>query len=755
MNIRAVLQLCAFVLLAARGMPAQPAGNEVILHNFASPAPKGAQPYSGVIRDGAGNLYGTTSAGGAAGEGEVYRLSPGGLLTVIHSFTGGIDGAQPYSGVIADSQGNLFGTTYQGGLFGMGVVYKIDRTGKQTVLHSFTGGTDGGLPYAGVILDEVGNLYGTTYAGGIACEPVSTTLLCGVVYKMSPAGEESVLYSFSQYNGTGYQPMTGVIRDAAGNLYGTANGGAFLEGVVYKVDVNGVETVLRAFTQPQFGNSGEVPDSSLILDAAGNIYGTTVFGANEFPCCGTLYEVTPALGGGELFGFNGANGESPYSGVILDAQGNFYGTASAGGAAGQGVLYEVNASGVESVVYNFTGGADGGNPRSGLIRDPQGNFYGTTVSGGAGNVPEGVIYKVDVSGRETVLYTFNGKSDGTSPGAGGLTPDGAGNLYGVTPEGGNLGLGVIYKLDSTGKETVLYNFTGVFDGTHPQGDLISDASGALYGTASQGGILPSGEIGKGVIYQYGSAIGELYTFTGGADGGFPKSGVIRDAAGALYGTTIEGGTTGQGVVYKLFDGETVLHSFTGGADGGVPEAGVIMDQAGNLYGTTTKGGTANFGVVYELDSSGQETVLHSFAGGTDGEAPVAGVIRDAAGNLYGTTVAGGAGGSGVVYRVNAAGGETVLYTFTGGMDGAQPRGGLIADAAGNLYGTTSSGGVEGKGVVYKLDRDGVETVLYSFTGPDGAFPISNLLRDASGNLFGTTRQGGERSGGVIFELKAQ
>ena len=761
MNTGIVGKLSLCLCMAASVIAAQPAGVELVLHNFASPLPKGAQPYSGVIRDAAGNLYGTTSAGGGFGEGEVYRLDPAGRLSVLHSFSGGADGAQPYSGVVADSQGNLYGTAYTGGAFGMGVVYKIDPAGTLTVLHSFTGGADGGLPYAGVILDAEGNLYGTTYAGGTTCEPFGMTLLCGVVYKVDQAGNETVLYSFAQYAGTGYQPTTGVVRDASGNLYGTAHGGLYMQGVVYEVGTNGQETVLRNFTQPNAGDTGAFPDSGLTIDAAGNLYGTTALGGNLFPCCGTLYEVTAAGGGGEVFAFSGANGESPYSSVILDAQGNFYGATSQGGAANRGVVYKLDSSGVETVLYNFTGGADGGNPQSALVRDPQGNLYGTTVNGGAGSVPEGVIYKVDPNGQETVLYTFDGKSDGANPGEGGLTSDRAGNLYGVTSDGGNLGLGVIYKLEANGQETVLYNFTGEFDGAHPQGDVINNA-GSLIGTTSEGGITQFGEMGKGVIYVYNNnLLDEDYTFTGGADGGAPKSGVILDAAGALYGTASEGGTDGQGVVYKLFDGETVLHSFTGGADGGVPEAGVIMDQAGNLYGTTTKGGANGFGVVYELDTTGHQTVLHSFTGGTDGATPIAGVIRDSEGNLYGTTIAGGAGGVGsaggfgVVYKVSPDGVETVLYTFTGGMDGAEPRGGVIADAAGNLYGTTTSGGAANKGVVYQLDPSGVETVLYSFTGPDGNSPISGVISDAAGNLFGTTRHGGKRLGGVIFELKAQ
>jgi uncharacterized repeat protein (TIGR03803 family) len=244
----------------------------------------------------------------------------------------------------------------------------------------------------------------------------------------------------------------------------------------------------------------------------------------------------------------------------------------------------------------------------------------------------------------------------------------------------------------------------------------------------------------------------LHSFTGGADGGSPYAGVIRDAAGNLYGTTNLGGTANAGVVYKLdpTGHETVLHSFTGGADGGRPTAGVILDSAGNLYGTAYNGGTANAGVVYKLDPSGNETVLYSFTGRADGGFPSAGVIRDLAGNLYGTAD-GPIANLGVVYKLDPAGNETVLHSFTGGADGGNPQAGVIRDSAGNLYGTTAQGGV-GLGVVYKLDPSGNETVLYSFSGgADGGYPIAGVMRDATtGNLYGTTRGGGKWYTGVVF-----
>jgi uncharacterized repeat protein (TIGR03803 family) len=320
------------------------------------------------------------------------------------------------------------------------------------------------------------------------------------------------------------------------------------------------------------------------------------------------------------------------------------------------------------VLYSFTGGADGGQPFAGVIRDSAGNLSGTTSGGGTGY---GVVYKLDVaSGQETVLYSFTGGADGASPETG-VIRDSAGNLYGTT-NGGGTDYGVVYKLDvASGQETVLYSFTGGTDGSNPYAGVIRDSDGNLYGTTSGGG---SGE-----------------------------------------------GSAGYGVVFKVNSAgqETVLYSFTGGADGGDPIAGLILDSAGNLYGTTSEGGNivtcpvsifspGGCGVVYKVDTAGQETVLYSFTGGTDGGFPDAGVIRDSAGNLYGTTYGGGdlsgcfGGGCGVVFEVDPAGQETVLYTFTGGTDGGHPYAGVILDLAGNLYGTASSGGADSGGVVFKL-----------------------------------------------------
>jgi uncharacterized repeat protein (TIGR03803 family) len=382
----------------------------------------------------------------------------------------------------------------------------------------------------------------------------------------------------------------------------------------------------------------------------------------------------------------------------------------------------------------------------------------------------------------SVLYSFKGTPDGAAPDAR-MIRDAAGNLYGTTAKGGSSkrcghGCGAVFKLAPTGKETVLYSFTGgPGDGSGPFGDLVRDATGNLYGTTSGGGSGCSPAV-CGVVFKLDTTGKETVLHNFGADGAYPN-GLVRDAAGNLYGTTSSYGPVGYGTVFKLdtAGNETLLYSFTGGRDGASP-GGVIRDAAGNLYGITSSGGSLarcggyGCGVVFKVDPAGKETVLHSFAGyPTDGAFPYAVLVRDAAGNLYGTTSRGGSGsclggnGCGVVFKLDTTGKETVLHRFTGGADGGIPYVGLVRDTAGNLYGTTYSGGsddcgTDGCGVVFKLDSTGKETVLHRFHfGSSGLAGPPALIRDSAGNLYGTTATSDEGGSGcepygcgVVFRL---
>lgn len=255
----------------------------------------------------------------------------------------------------------------------------------------------------------------------------------------------------------------------------------------------------------------------------------------------------------------------------------------------------------------------------------------------------------------------------------------------------------------------------------------------------------------------------VHNFTGGSDGGGPLNGFTSDSAGNLYGTTSTGGTFNYGVVYKLTTAgvETVLHNFAGGSDGANPDGFLVKDKAGNLYGTTTAGGASGAGTVFKVTTAGTESVLYSFTGKNDGSTPDAGLAIDAAGNLYGTTTAGGAHGNGAVFKLTLAKTgtkwlESTLYSFAAGTDGAIPVAGVTVAANGNVYGTTSAGGAYGYGTVFELSRTGTtwaETILHSFAnGDDGSIPYAGLISDKSGNLYGAATQGGNNGGGTLFEL---
>jgi uncharacterized repeat protein (TIGR03803 family) len=254
----------------------------------------------------------------------------------------------------------------------------------------------------------------------------------------------------------------------------------------------------------------------------------------------------------------------------------------------------------------------------------------------------------------------------------------------------------------------------------------------------------------------------IYNFTGGSDGGSPLAGFTIDEAGNLYGTGSYGGPGGYGVVLKVDQSgqETVLHGFTGSTDGADPQASLVMDPTGNLYGTTNAGGASGAGTVFRVGRYGKETVVYSFTGGTDGANPVGALVRDTAGNLYGTTTAGGSNGTGTVFQLVKKSGkwtEKLLYSFGQGTDGATPIAGVTLDAKHNLYGTTSAGGSYGYGTVFQLKRSKSgwkENILYNFQGGnDGGVPYAGVIVDHAGNLYGGATGGGTGAGGTIFELK--
>ncbi len=374
----------------------------------------------------------------------------------------------------------------------------------------------------------------------------------------------------------------------------------------------------------------------------------------------------------------------------------------------------------EKVLHNFTGGVDGATPEANLILIGS-NLYGTATYGGTSGY--GTVFKVSTTGQLTVLYGFTGGTDGAGSG-GGLIKDAKRNLYGGAG-GGAYGGGVLFKLSPSGQESVLYSFgANSGDGSGPETPVM-DSAGNFYGATIGGGVLgcdENGWSGCGTIFKVTSTGEEavLYSFcsqTNCSDGAHPDGVLIMDSQGNLYGTTFYGGAFSGGTVFKLDPAtgvETVLYSFAGGSDGQGPLGGVLMDSTGNLFGTTLHGGSTGCnangyvgcGTVFELSTTGHETVLYSFcsqANCTDGSGPCARLIKDGKGNFYSTTYVGGTYNGGTIFILNKkTHEESVLYSFTGGADGANPHGSLVRNGVGELFGTTMYGGTYGAGTVFKL-----------------------------------------------------
>lgn len=747
------------VLAATIGLvAASAAGAITILKAFPGDPADGRHPYASLVGDGAGNLYGTTREGGALDAGTVFRVKRDGSgFAVLHSFTAtGSEGAAPLASLLLDGAGNLYGTTTSAGSSGGGTVFKLKTDGSGfAILHSFTGASDGACPYAGLVLDDARNLYGTT-----SCYGASDM---GTVFKVKTDGTSfAVLHRFAGGASDGASPSGPLVLDGAGNLYGTTyGGGASANGAAFALETDGSGfAVLHSFTGASDGGG---PSGSLALDGAGNVYGTAQSGGAwnggvvfRVKVDGTGFAVLHSFGGGAPGGAN------PWAGVISGGAGNLYGRTLFSNPPGTKTIFTVRTDGTGfAVLHSFAltsvaGYYDDG----GLTLDGAGDLYGATTWGGASD--DGTVFTIKTDGTGYgVLHDFAwAPPDGAYPRAS-LVRDEAGSLYGTTSWGGASNMGVIYTLkpDGTGF-SVLHSFTGgASDAGGPAGYLALDGAGNLYGTTVGGGALANGTVFT--LKTDGSGFAVLYSFSGGvSDGGGPNGPLILDGAGYLYGTTQNGGASGAGTVFKIGTGGTgfvVLHSFAGGAsDGRYPNAPLALDAAGNLYGTASSDGASHAGTIFTIKTDGTGfAILHSFGGGpSDGAYPNTGLILDGAGNLYGTTAGGGSWNSGTVFRLKADGiSLSVLYSFTYPWS---PSASLILDDAGNLYGTAvSTRSFPGGGEVFKVRTDGSGFAeLHYFAGGafDGLDPEASLLVDGAGRLYGTTVRGGAANLGTIFAL---
>jgi len=418
--------------------------------------------------------------------------------------------------------------------------------------------------------------------------------------------------------------------------------------------------IFSNFSASLFGPSHAVSRVLIVIVIVLAIASLTVSSAS-----GSTTEVIYSFAGGQ-------DGEYLDTDLVMDSAGNIYGTSVQGGDFGSGTVFQLSPSGsgwTHTVLYSFRGGRDGGEPYKGVTLDAQGNLYGTAVTGGGGSCEGGcgVAFKLTHSGgswTQSVIHYFSGGNDGSGPGSG-LTFDQHGNLYGMTPTGGAYGLGVVYQLrpqtNGGWRLNVVHAFTGGDDGSSGSaGRLILDRAGNLYGVTTVGGAN-----GDGVAFEItrslnGWTLLPLYAFKDQPDGALPYGGLIFDRAGDLYGTTYYAGVYDVGTVYKLTHAngswrETVLYSFKGGTDGSSPISTLVSDPAGNLYGTTSDGGTGcACGVIFKLargvNGSWIESVPYRFPGAPNAGFSYNGMVADSAGNFYGATTHGGPANDGTIYK---------------------------------------------------------------------------------------------------------
>jgi uncharacterized repeat protein (TIGR03803 family) len=709
------------------------------LHSFGVIS-NGALPYAGLVQGKDGSFYGTTDYGGTnGGWGTVFKISSTGALTSLYSFSNGVDGAQPAAGLVQGSDGYFYGTASSEFVTNnWGAVFKISSTGAFTTLYSFTNGADGANPGTALVQGNDGCFYGTVNFG-------STTNTWGHVFRISTNGAFTLLYSFTNIN-DGAAPEASLIQGSDGYFYGTTQGGGTNgSGTVFKISSTGEFTKLYSF----IGDAdGSYPEGALVQGSDGYFYGTTSYGGtNDW---GTVFKISSNGAFTLLYSFtNGVDGGWPYAGLVEGKDGYFYGTASWGGTADDGTVFKISSDGAFTSLYSFTNGIDGGYPWGALVQASDGCFYGTTSYGFPNSL--GTVFKINSAGAFTLLYSFAFASDGAGPLAG-LVQASDGDFYGTTSAGGSNAPGTVFKITSSGDLTLLYSFTNGADGSRPESSLVQGRDGSFYGTAEKGGGTNDG----GTIFKIGSsgALTPLHSFTFGRDGANPYAGLIQGSDGDFYGTTYSGGTDFDGTVFKITaDGAlTPLHSFIG-ADGANPEAGLVPGSDGYFYGTTDSGGRNYNGTVFKISPSGILTSLYSFTGGNDGGTPQASLVEGVDGSFYGTASSGGKNGNGTIFKISPTGKFGNLYSFTNGIDGANPEAALVQGNDGNFYGTTYYGGTNGYGAVFKISSAGSFTPLYSFTGGnDGASPAGALIQASDGSFYGTTSGGGKGRVGVAFRL---
>jgi uncharacterized repeat protein (TIGR03803 family) len=763
-SIRLVF-LLAVALLAGRPAHAQHAFR--VLHAFESPQ---RSPVASLVVGAGGALYGTTSSGGTSDRGTVFKINPDGTgFEKIHDFDG-TNGGLADAALVEGLDGALYGTTYLGGTSDRGTVFKISPDGAGfEKLHDFDGADGGGLLDA-LVEGPDGTLYGTTYAGGawdrgsvFRINPDGTGFeklhdfdgtdgahpcalvegLDGALYGTTNAGGAWDRGSVFRINpdGTGFEklhdfdrtdgasPCAGLVEGADGALYGTTgSGGMSGGGTIFRIYPDGTGfQKLHDFSDP----NGSDPSAELVEGTDGALYGTT--GSGGMSGAGTIFRIYPDGSGFEtLHDFDRPNGASPSAALVEGADGMLYGTTYYGGNADGGTIFRIKQDGTGFVTLHNFRSTDGAGPSAALVEAVDGALYGTTSEA------QGTVFKInrDGTGFET-LRDFHDPTPARPSAA--LVQGAGGTLYGTTVWGGTSSYGTVFEIspDGTGFDT-LHDFSRKKKGIYPWGGLVETAAGVLYGTTSWGGTADQGTVFK--INPDGPRFVKLHDFDYPTLA-IPSAALVEGSDGALYGATFSGGTSNYGTLFKISPDGTgfeIVHEFDG-VNGADPYAGLVEGADGTLYGTTGSGGRSHYGTVFKIKPDGTGFQKLHDLDHEDGHQPRAALVEGADGALYGTAAYGGTSSRGTIFKINPDGtGFEKVHDFDG-TDGAHPYAALVVGADGALYGTATAGGPRGGGVVFRLvsttdsDGDGVfdwSDNCPSTSNPDQLDADSDRIGDA-------------------------